>query len=125
MADFRTPLSKARGLGAAKSGVGHFVTARVSAIALVILIPIFIAAIVKLPSGDYETASAFVGSPVGALIMLLTLTAGLYHMRLGIQVVVEDYIYRPITKALLLIANTLICGAAWLAVLYSVLSLAT
>ena len=124
MSDYRTPLSKARGLGSAKSGVGHYISIRVAAVALVLLIPAFIYAIVTLPSGDYETARGFVASPLGALLMLATLTAALYHMRLGMQVVIEDYISKPGTKSLLLIANTLIAGAAWLAVLYSTLRLA-
>ena len=124
MSDFRTPLSKARGLGSAKSGVGHYISIRVAAIALLILIPVFTYAMVTLPAGDYDTARAFVASPLGALILLATLTAALYHMRLGMQVVIEDYITKSGTKSLLLVANTLITGAAWLAVLYSTLRLA-
>ena len=110
MADFRTPLAKARGLGSAKSGVGHFIAQRVSALALVILVPLFVWAVASLPGADYASAYAFVGSPYGAILTLLTLTAALYHMRLGLQVVIEDYIHKPMSKALLLIANTLICA---------------
>ena len=56
MSDFRTPLARARGLGSAKSGVGHFIAQRVSALALVVLIPLFVWSIASLPSADYETA---------------------------------------------------------------------
>ena len=124
MSDFRTPLSKARGLGSAKSGAGHFMAVRVTAVALLFLVPLFVYALAKLSSGDYETVHGFVASPLGALLVLATLTATLYHMRLGMQVVIEDYIHVPNTRALLLIANTLITGAAWLAVLYATLRLA-
>ena len=125
MTDFRTPLSKARGLGSAKSGVGHFIGQRVSAIALIVLIPTFIWSVAALPSGGYEAAAAWLGSPWGAIVTLLTLTAAFYHMRLGLQTVVEDYIHKPATKSVLLIANTLIAAGLWIAALYSVLALAT
>lgn len=124
MADFRTPLARARGLGAAKSGVGHFIAQRVSAIALLILIPIFVWSVIALPSGGYEAARDWIASPLGALVMLLTLTAAFYHMRLGLQVVIEDYIHKAATKHLLLIANTLIAAGLWLAALYAVIAIA-
>ena len=124
MADFRTPLARARGLGAAKSGVGHFIAQRVSAIALLILIPVFLWSVVSLPSGGYEAARDWIASPLGALVMLLTLTAAFYHMRLGLQVVIEDYIHKPATKHLLLIANTLIAAGLWIAALYAVIMIA-
>lgn len=125
MSDFRTPLARARGLGAAKSGVGHYITQRVSAIALVILIPLFVWSIASLPSADYETARAWIGSPLGAILTLLTLTATFYHMRLGLQVFIEDYIHKPVTKALLLSANTLIAAGLWIAALYAVITVAS
>lgn len=125
MSDFRTPLARARGLGAAKSGVGHYITQRVSAIALVILIPLFVWSIASLPSADYETARAWIGSPLGAILTLLTLTATFYHMRLGLQVFIEDYIHKPVTKALLLSANTLIATGLWIAALYAVITVAS
>ena len=125
MSDFRTPLAKARGLGSAKSGVNHFIAQRVSALALVILIPLFVWSIASLPSADYATAYAFVASPYGAILTLLTLTATLYHMRLGLQVVIEDYIRKPVSRALLLSANTLITAGLWVAALYAVLAIAS
>jgi succinate dehydrogenase / fumarate reductase membrane anchor subunit len=125
MSDFRTPLARARGLGSAKSGVGHFIAQRVSALALVVLIPLFVWSIASLPGADYESARGFVGSPFGALLMLLTLTATFYHMRLGLQTLIEDYIHKPVTKALLLSANTLIAAGLWIAALYAVLAIAS
>lgn len=125
MSDFRTPLARARGLGSAKSGVGHFIAQRVSALALVVLIPLFVWSIASLPSADYETARAWIGSPLGAILTLLTLTATFYHMRLGLQTVIEDYIHKPVTKAFLLSANTLIAAGLWIAALYAVLAIAS
>lgn len=125
MSDFRTPLARARGLGSAKSGVGHFIAQRVSALALVVLIPLFVWSIASLPSADYEAARAWIGSPLGAILTLLTLTATFYHMRLGLQTVIEDYIHKPVTKAFLLSANTLIAAGLWIAALYAVLAIAS
>lgn len=124
MSDFRTPLSRARGLGSAKSGVGHFVAQRISAIALLVLIPAFLWSVIALPSGGYEAARDWIASPFGALVMLLTLSAAFYHMRLGLQTVVEDYIHKPATKNALLIANTLIAAGFWIAALYAVIMIA-
>jgi succinate dehydrogenase / fumarate reductase membrane anchor subunit len=124
MADYRTPLARARGLGSAKSGVGHFITQRVSAVALAILVPLFIWNVAAKAGASYEEARAWLGSPLGALVVLLTLTAAFYHMRLGLQVVIEDYIHKPATKALLLIGNTLIAAGLWIVVVYSVLRIA-
>ena len=125
MSDFRTPLARARGLGAAKSGVGHFIAQRVSAVALLILIPIFTWSLAKYGFSDYQTARVWVGSPFGAIVILLTLTAAFYHMRLGLQVVIEDYIQASGLKIALLLANTLLAAGLWLATLYAVLSVAT
>lgn len=124
MGDFRTPLARVRGLGSAKSGTGHFITQRVSALALVVLMPLFLFGLAKNASAGYEAASAWIGSPFGAILTLLAMTAALYHMRLGLQTVVEDYIYKPATKAALLILNTFVTAGLWIAVLYSVLALA-
>ena len=124
MTDFRTPLARARGLGAAKSGTGHFIAQRVSAIALIVLVPLFTWSLAKHGFGDYNAAIAWIGSPLGAIVTLLTLTAAFYHMRLGLQVVIEDYIHKPGTKFALLLLNTFIAAGLWLATLWAVLSVA-
>ncbi|MCC5996466.1 MAG: succinate dehydrogenase, hydrophobic membrane anchor protein [Oceanicaulis sp.] len=124
MSGLRTPLSRAKGLGSARTGSGHFIAQRVSAVALVILIPAFVWMIARLPDLSYEAARALIASPAGALVMLLTLTAAIYHMRLGLQVVIEDYIPAPVTRAGLLIVNTLIAAGLWLTALYSILVIA-
>ncbi|WP_199200491.1 succinate dehydrogenase, hydrophobic membrane anchor protein [Alkalicaulis satelles] len=124
MSGLRTPLSRAKGLGSARTGSGHFIAQRVSAVALIVLIPAFVWMIARLPALDYDSARAMIASPLGALVTLLTLTAAFYHMRLGLQVVIEDYITKPVTRAALLIANTLIAAGLWLAALYAVLVIA-
>ena len=76
MPDFRTPRSKVIGLGAAHSGVGHFIGQRVSAIALFFLLPVFLAAL-ALNSGSLSEARAFVANPLGAILTLAKSTIGL------------------------------------------------
>ena len=124
MRDYRTPLSRARGLGAAKSGSGHFIAQRVSAMALFGLTPVFLVAL-AMHAETLETAVAFIAAPPGAILTLLTATAAIFHMRLGLQVTIEDYIRSGFGKALLLTANTLVCAGLWIVVLYSVFRLAS
>ena len=124
MSDFRTPLRRVRGLGSAKSGVHHFIAQRVSALALIILVPLFCWGLAAHGGADYASARAWIGSPTGALVTLISLTAAFYHMRLGLQTVIEDYIHKSGTKIVLLVLNTLLAAGLWLATLYSVLKLA-
>ena len=123
MNDFRTPLSRVRGLGSAKSGVGHFIGQRVSAIALFILMPVFLFSLATHVSSLNE-AYYFFASTWGALLTLLTATAAIYHMRLGLQVLIEDYISKHTSKALLLMTNTFIAMGCWLVIFYSLLRVA-
>jgi succinate dehydrogenase / fumarate reductase, membrane anchor subunit len=102
----RTPLSRARGLGSAKSGVGHFIQQRASAMFLALLLPWFGLSVILGTDGDFASVQSWLSSPfnaVGTLLLVLTAT---FHMRLGLQVVIEDYITKPVTRTLCLLANT-------------------
>jgi len=120
----RTPLGKVRGLGSAKHGAGHFIAQRVSAIALIFLVPWFLISLIGAVRGGYDGALAWVADPINAVLTLLATGAALYHMRLGMQVVVEDYIAKHGTKNLLLILNTFVCVVLFVAAAYSVLKIA-
>ena len=124
MSGMMTPRKRVRGYGAAGSGTGHFIQQRVSAIALFILMPIFVITLGLAGAPDPYASRAFFGSPLGALVSLLTMSAALYHGRLGVQVVIEDYIHKTSTKATLLIVNTFLAAGLWLAGVYSLLTLA-
>jgi succinate dehydrogenase / fumarate reductase, membrane anchor subunit len=116
----RTPLGRVRGHGAAKSGTGHFIEQRVSAIALAVLSVWFVvAAAVSLPLG-YDGARAWVAQPAVALGLILFALAAFFHMRIGLSVVIEDYITKPATKATLLILNTFVCFALAIASAFSI-----
>ena len=114
MAGYRTALGRARGLGSAKHGVGHFIGQRVSAVALVFLALWGVWSAWTLAGGGYVGASLWLQSPVNAALLALLAAVAFYHMRLGMRTIVEDYIHRPATKAVLLIANAFVCfgGAA-------------
>jgi succinate dehydrogenase / fumarate reductase membrane anchor subunit len=120
----RTPLGKVRGLGSAKHGAGHFIAQRVSAIALLFLVPWFLFSLISAVRGGYDGALAWIADPVNAVLILIGVGAALYHMRIGMQVVIEDYIARNGTKAVLLILNTFICVVLFAAAAYSVLKIA-
>jgi succinate dehydrogenase / fumarate reductase, membrane anchor subunit len=104
--DHASPAARARGLGSAKQGVGHHIRQRVSAIALVFLVPWFLFSVIHAVQAGHEGARAWVGQPWNAMLLVLTFSAAFYHMRLGMQVVIEDYIAKSGTRAALLILNT-------------------
>jgi succinate dehydrogenase / fumarate reductase membrane anchor subunit len=113
MSVYRTALGRARGLGSAKSGVGHFIAERVSSVALILLTVWLLWIAVSVARGGYEVARSLLGSPVNAALAILTIVVGLYHAMIGMRVIIEDYIGRPVTKAALLMLNAFVgWGAA-------------
>ena len=120
----RTPLGRVRGLGSARHGVGHFITQRVSAIALVMLVPWFLITLIGAVRGGYEGALAYLSDPLNAVVVILAVSAALYHMRLGMQVVIEDYIAKPGLRISLLVLNTFVCIALFATAAYAVLKIA-
>lgn len=106
MSEMRTPLSRVRGLGSAKKGTEHFWLQRVTALANIPLAVFFVSAMVAHAGADYVTVTAFLSRPIVALVMLLLIISMVWHMRLGLQVVIEDYIQGHMAKLLALILNT-------------------
>lgn len=104
--DFATPTARARGLGSAKEGVGHYIQQRVSAIALIFLVPWFVYAVIEAAGAGYAGARQFVAQPWNAILLIVVFGAAFYHMRIGMQVVIEDYIHKGGTRTTLLILNT-------------------
>jgi succinate dehydrogenase / fumarate reductase, membrane anchor subunit len=102
----RTPLGKVRGLGSAKAGTEHFWRQRLTGLANIPLTIAFILLIIALTGAPYASAMQTLGSAPVAILMGLFLLVGLYHMKLGMQVIIEDYVHGERTKILALIANT-------------------
>ncbi|MEL6257932.1 MAG: succinate dehydrogenase, hydrophobic membrane anchor protein, partial [Pseudomonadota bacterium] len=90
--NLRTPMGQVRGLGSAKEGVTHHIRQRVSALALIVLVPWFLYSMITATNAGYEGAVVWLSQPLNAFLMVFTLGAAFYHMRLGMQVVIEDYI---------------------------------
>ena len=122
-AKFLTPAKAARGLGSAKSGTTHHIRQRVSAIALIFLVPWFVFSVIRAIQGGEEAAIEWVSQPLPAILLILTAGAAIFHMRLGMQVVIEDYIAKSGTRAALLILNSFACIAVFAAIVLSVLNL--
>lgn len=120
---FLTPTKAARGLGSSKSGTHHHITQRVSAIALIVLVPWFIFSAINAIQAGEIAAAEWVAQPLPAILLILTAGATLYHMRLGMQVVIEDYITKPGMRGALLILNSFACIAMFAAITLSVLKL--
>jgi len=118
-----TDTRNVRGLGAAKSGTSHYIRQRVTAIALLFLVPWFLYSIVTVSQTGYAGSVAWVAQPVNAILLVLTLAAALTHMRLGMQVVIEDYIAKSSTRQALLILNTFAVIALFAAAILSVLKI--
>ena len=124
MGDYRTPLARARGLGSAKHGVGHWISERVAAVALVPLVLWIVYAVIRLATLDYYQAVEWIGAPVNATLLVLLLTLSFAHMHSGVRVIIEDYVYGHLTKAGALLLNLFICGLAGALAVFSVLKVA-
>lgn len=124
MTDMRTPLNKVRGLGSAKDGTDHFWRQRLTAVANVPLILFFIGILVSLNGASFEEVHAVLANPVVALFMMAVMLSALVHMRLGMQVIIEDYIHGEGSKIILLMLNTFFTVAVGVASLFALLKIA-
>jgi succinate dehydrogenase / fumarate reductase, membrane anchor subunit len=122
--DFRTPLSRVNGLGSAKSGTEHFWHQRLTALANIPLGLFFVGLVVALHDQPFETVQASLASWPVALGLLALIGSGLIHMRLGMQVIIEDYVHTEFTKILCLVLNTFFVSAIGLGCVFSILKLA-
>lgn len=121
----RTPLARAKGLGSAKDGVGHWWAQRVSALALVPLTLWFVFSVVSHAGAGHEAVVAWLSSPPVAVAAVLYLAALFYHSQLGLQVVVEDYVHGEWLKLATLVAlqfaHVVLAAASIFAVLWMAL----
>ena len=122
--DFRTPLSRATGLGSAKSGTEHFWHQRLTALANIPLGLFFTGLVVALHDQPYDVVRASLASWPVALGLLALIGSGLIHMRLGMQVIIEDYVHTEFTKIICLIANTFFTAAIGLGCVFAILKMA-
>ena len=118
-----TPLAHVRGLGAARSGTGHFWRQRLTAVANVPLVIGFVFIVVGLLGRNHAAVVQILGSPLVAVVMLLFILSVTTHMRIGMQVIIEDYVHDETAKLALLMANTFFAVAVGLASAFAILML--
>jgi succinate dehydrogenase / fumarate reductase membrane anchor subunit len=118
-----TPLRRVRGLGAARTGTHHFWATRFTALALVPLTIAFVLVVLALLGRNHAAAVQILGSPPIAILMLLFVLAGTYHMWLGMQDIVIDYVHSDLPKMLLLMASTSFAIALGIACAFAIFKL--
>ena len=121
----RTPLGRVRNLGAAHSGTTDFWRQRITGVAMTLLmIPALVIIMMLLGRNQVYAAQTLSSIPV-AVILLLFIFASAWHMKIGMQVVIEDYIHGEMTKLVCVIANNFFSFAVALASIYAILKLSS
>jgi succinate dehydrogenase / fumarate reductase membrane anchor subunit len=121
----RTPLARVRNLGASHSGTSDFWRQRVTAVAMVLLIVPVIVVVMMLLGRNHAGAAQVLGSLPIAVIMLLFIIASAWHMKIGMQVVIEDYVQSETLKIAAVMANNFFSIAVALASIYAILKLSS
>ena len=124
MDSYRTPLARARGLGAAKHGATHWIGERVSSIALVPLSLWAVYAVFRLAGAGYDGAVAWLGHPLNATLGSLFVIVTFWHMHAGMRVIVEDYVHKAGSKIALLLLNAGVCWLGGALGVFSILKVA-
>lgn len=117
-----TANKKVTGLGSAHHGVGHYIKQRVTALAMLILIPLFLFQFLSSFTSGYAGVMAWLGSVFGAALTLFMVSAMVVHMRLGLQTVLEDYVGGAVRKLALLL-NSFFALALWLIAVYALIKI--
>ena len=118
-----TELGRVRGLGAAKDGVHHWWLQRVTAVGNLLLMLWFIFSLVRLPALDYSSVVLWLRQPVAAVPMLLLIVSVFWHFRLGVQVMLEDYVHGA-ARVLAMLALNFYALAGAAAAIFAVLKIA-
>lgn len=118
--DLRNPIARARGLGSAKSGTDHFWWLRVTSIMLAVLTPWLVWLLVSLIGADLDTARAAIAKPWNAILLAVFVVAMFWHTKLGVQVVIEDYVHARALEVASQLLVTLACVVGAFASLYAI-----
>jgi len=119
----RTPLGRVLGYGSAKSGTQHFIRQRLTAIANIPLTIAAVLIVISLIGHNQAAVAQILGSTLVAIIMLLFIISTFYHMMIGVQVIIEDYVHDEGAKYALLILNTFFTIAVGFSAIYAILKL--
>ncbi|OYY88848.1 MAG: succinate dehydrogenase, hydrophobic membrane anchor protein [Sphingomonas sp. 28-66-16] len=118
-----TELGRVRGLGSSKEGAHHWWHQRVTAAGNLVLMLWLLASIARLPAHDHATVAAWLGSPLAAVPMILLVASVFYHFRMGLQVLIEDYLHGPGRFAAMLLLTFFCVGSAGIAI-FAILKIA-
>ena len=121
----RTPLGRVRGLGSSHSGTSDFWRQRLTAVAMLLLLIPVIFIVMSLLRSNQAGAAQVLGSPLVAILMLLFIVASIWHMKIGMQVVIEDYVHDEKIKLISIIGNNFFSAAVALASIYAILKLSS
>jgi len=121
----RTPLARVRNLGASHSGTKYFWRQRLTAVAMTLLIVPVIVVVLMLLGRNQAGAKEILGSMPIAIVLLLFIIASCWHMKIGMQVVIEDYVHSEKVKLASVMANNFFCIAVALASIYAILKLSS
>jgi succinate dehydrogenase / fumarate reductase membrane anchor subunit len=120
----RSALGRARGLGAAKAGSGHWWAQRLTAVALLPLVLYFVVSVLVLKGADHAAMAAYMAEPWNTVLYIALIAALFYHLDMGMQVVLEDYVRSDASRITLLMVVKAGIALLALASLISVLKLA-
>ena len=123
MKNMRTPLGRVRGLGSAKTGTEDFWHQRLTAMANIPLVIAGVVIVISLVGRNHAAAAQILGSPLIAILMLLFIISVTFHMRIGMQVIIEDYVHEETSKMVLIMLNTFYTVAVALASAFAILKL--
>lgn len=119
----RRSAAQTRFLGSARAGTSSAWRIHVTSVALIPLTFGFVWVLLSLIGKDYAAAKAELAQPLSAIVLLLFILAGVYHMKIGMQSIIDDYIHSPHGKEWALVANSLFCAAVGLASIFAILKL--
>jgi succinate dehydrogenase / fumarate reductase membrane anchor subunit len=123
MAHYRTSLARVRGLGSARGGTEHFWHQRLTAVSNFVLLGFLIFTVIRLAGEPYEVMRAYFASPFAAVPALALAISAPFHMRIGMQVIIEDYVHSEGRKMALLMLNTFFAIAVALTSIVSLIKL--
>jgi len=121
----RTPLARVRNLGSSHSGTTDFWRQRITGVAMVLLILPVIVVVMMMLGSNHAGATQVLGSPLVAIILLLFIVASTWHMKIGMQVVIEDYVQSEWVKLAAIMANNFFSFAVALASIYAIVKLSS
>ena len=121
----RTPLGRVRNLGASHSGTTDFWRQRITAVAMVLLIVPVIVVVMMMLGSNQAAAKQILSSPLVAIILLLFVIVSAWHMKIGMQVVIEDYVHSEQLKLAAIMANNFFSFAVALASIYAILKMSS